>query len=654
LPGDTQQLILICAAEPLGDPTLLWKAAAELGISSDAAAVAEERGLLQIGARVTFRHPLLRHTVYRAASPGERRSVHHALALVTDGDAEPDRRAWHRAQAVLAPDEEIAADLERAAVRAREREAVAASGAYLERAAELTPDASARATRALAAARAKRLTGWPETALTLVAIATQGPVTDMQEAVALRIRGQVALDLGKGVEAEALLLEAARRFEPLDASLCRDAYLEALLAASNAGRFGEGVAPAATAALAAPPAADPVTPNDLLLDGLAVLFTEGHAAGAPLLKRALGAFLESDIPDEPSMRGTRIAARVAAELLDDRAWSVLATRHSETARRLGLLGVLPVSLGYLAGMRIQEGDLDGAEQLMLESDAVSAVTGTPANVTGLLLAAWRGDEGALALSSTLESEAAVRGDGLLVTVCESACAVLQNGLGHYEAALAAAQRAAALDDLSVSTRVLPELIEAAARLGDRRTARNAFERLSVRATAAGTDLASGIEAQSAALISEGDAAEAAFRAAIEHLARTRMRLSLARAKLLFGEWLRRKGRRVDARKQLRTAHKMLSEMGTEAFAQRARRELLATGETVRRRTVETKNQLTPQEAQIARLARDGFTNPEIGAQLFLSPRTVEWHLRKVFTKLSIGSRRELRAALPARRRDRSA
>jgi DNA-binding CsgD family transcriptional regulator/tetratricopeptide (TPR) repeat protein len=652
LPDDTQQLILIGAAEPLGDPTLLWAAAAEIGIPPEAAAAAEAAGLLEIGARITFRHPLLRLAVYRAASPMRRRAVHRALATVTDGDADPDRRTWHRAHAVLAPDEEIGAELEVAATRSRARGGLAAEAAFLARAAELTPDPTRRAKRALAAADAKRSCGLDEAALTLVGAATQGAATELDEAVALRIRGQVALDLGRAVEAAELLLDSAKRLETLDAPLSRDTYLEAVLAASNAGRFGDGAAAAASAARGAPAAAEPASPNDVLLDGLAVLFGDGYAAGAPVLKRALRLFENTEPHDEPSLRGTRIATRVAAEVFDDAAWHTLATRHVRRARELGLLGVLPVTLGYLAGMRIQEGDLEGADALLHESDAITAATGSPTSVAHLLLRAWRGDEASLTLAATLEEQAATRGDGLLVTVCEYARAVLHNGLGHYEAALAAAEKACALDDLSVSARALPELVEAAARLGARRTANAAFERLSERANASGTDLAFGLEAQSRALVSEGDHAETAFRAAIDHLGRTRMQLSLARTKLLYGEWLRRESRRVDAREQLRFAHQMLSSMGTEAFSERARRELLATGETVRRRTPETSDQLTPQETQIARLARDGFTNPEIGAQLFLSPRTVEWHLRKVFTKLEIRSRRDLRAALPAARADR--
>jgi DNA-binding CsgD family transcriptional regulator len=647
LSGETQQIVLIAAAEPLGDPTLLWRAAAELNIRPEAAASAETAGLLEIRTRVTFRHPLLRVAVYRAASPEQRRAAHRALAAVTDGSADPDRRAWHRAQGMLAPDEEIAGELELAATRSRERGGFAASSAFLERAAELTPEPSVRARRALAAAGAKRLAGLPQAALALVAAATQGAATELDDAVALRIRGQVALDLSHGAEAEKLLLEAARRLESLDAGLARDTYLEALLAASNAGRFGEGIEPAAAAARAAPPAAGPPTPSDVLLDGIAVLFTEGHAAGAPILKRALTLFREADIADEPSLRGTRIAARVAVELLDDQAWNELATRHVQTARELGLLGMLPITLGYLAGMRIQEGDLAGANGLLREADAITAVTGNPAVVARLMLAAWRGDEASLTTAATLESEAEARGDGLMLTVCEYARAVLHNGLGHYEAALASAQQAGALDDLSVSTRALPELVEAAVRLRAPRTAAGAYERLLERTDAAGTDLAHSVAAQARALISEGDAAETGYREAIELVGRTRMRLSLARARLLYGEWLRREGRRIDARKQLRSAHQMLSQMGAEAFAERARRELVATGETVRRRTSETSNQLTPQEAEIARLAGDGFTNAEIGSQLFLSPRTVEWHLRKVFTKLDLRSRRELRGAIPA-------
>jgi DNA-binding CsgD family transcriptional regulator len=456
------------------------------------------------------------------------------------------------------------------------------------------------------------------------------------------------VDTNRGGDAVRLLLDAARRLETRDVRVARETYLEALWAATDAGRFGGGVVAVAEAIRAAPPAAQHPSPTDMLVDGLALLHTEGFANGVPILKRALAMFRDTSDPDERELRGTRIAARVAAELLDDDTWNVLATRHVQLARANGLYGVLPISLGYLGSLRVHEGNLNAAAALLDESDAIIAKTGNPTYLTRLLLAACRGDERESSmLNEALEQAATTRGHGIILTVCENVTSVLYNGLGHYERAFEAAQQASSHDDLSLWSWSLPELVEAAVRSGKRAAAVAAYERFSARARACGTDLARGMEARSRALVRDDGSAEAAYGEAIELLGRTRLRLSLARAHLLYGEWLRRKGRRVEARKQLRAAYEMLTNFGVNAFIERAGRELAATGETVRKRTDETRDQLTAQEQQIARLAADGYTNPEIGAHLFLSPRTVEWHLRKVFAKLGIRSRRELRDALPA-------
>jgi DNA-binding CsgD family transcriptional regulator len=653
LPTETQRLLVVAAAEPIGDPTLLWRAAAELGIPVEAAAPAEADDLMEVGARVAFRHPLLRSAIYRAASPKERRSAHRALAGATDPEADPDRRAWHRAHAALAPDEDVAAELELSATRAQACGGLAAAAVFLERAAELTPEPGRRARRALAAARAKRLAGVPHAALALGATAATGPLDELDAAMLQRLRGQIALDLSRGGEAAPLLLDAAKRLESLDATLARETHLEALWAASVAGRLGGGVLDAAEAARAAPPAPEPPRPTDLLVDGLAARFTEGYPAGAPILKQALGTFRDEAGRDEQEMLGPWMAARVAVELFDDETWNLLATRHVQAARDTGALSVLPATLNYLAGMRIAEGNLDAAATLLDEADAITAATGNARTVVGrLMLAACRGDVGeASILIEVLEREAPARGDGAVLTAGEAARALLHNGLGHYEKALAAAQQASAQDELGASSMSLPELVEAAVRSGRPQVAADALERLSKRARAAGTEFALGIEARSRALMSEGAPAEGLHREAIELLGRTRMRVEVARAHLLYGEWLRRENRRVDAREQLRSAHELFATMGADGFAERAARELLATGERARKRTADTRGELTAQEAQIAQLARDGYSNPEIGAQLFISPRTVEYHLHKVFTKLAISSRTQLDAALPSGTRE---
>jgi DNA-binding CsgD family transcriptional regulator len=443
-----------------------------------------------------------------------------------------------------------------------------------------------------------------------------------------------------------LLLDAAQRLEPLDVGLARETHLEALFQASNAGRFGGGVLAAARIARAAPPAPGTPDTTDLLLDGLSLLFTESHSAAAPLLKQALAK--SRDERGRDAMRGMRIASRVAAELLDEETWRAVITRHVQIAREDGVLSVLPVTLNYLAALRIYEGDLEVAAILLDEADSISkAATGAPGDVLRLVLAAYRGDEAQSSrLNGILEAAAAARREGLIMTVCEYSAAILNNGLGRYEAALGAARRASALDDLSVSVWALPELVEAAVRSEQADVAVDALERLAERTRAAGTDFARGIEARSRALVSEGAVAEAAYREAIDAFSRTPMRMFLARAQLLYGEWLRRANRRTDAREQLGTSHDLFARVGADGFAARAARELLATGATPRKRTDEARAQLTAQEAQIAMLAGDGQTNPEIAALLFLSPRTVEWHLRKVFMKLGISSRRELRNAVP--------
>jgi DNA-binding CsgD family transcriptional regulator len=650
LPEDTQRLLLLGAAEPLGDPALLWRAAVSLGLGAEAAAPAESADLLTIDTRVAFRHPLLRSAIYEAAHREDRRAAHAALADATDPDVDPDRLAWHRAQATLVPDEDVAAELERSAQRARARGGLAAAAAFLERAAELTPDPRLRAKRMLAAAQRKRLAGLTEAARALLATAEQGPLTELDRALALRLRGLLDWeDASLGEAPAAVLIEAAQRLEPLDVALAREVHLEAMFVASNAGRLGGGVLAPARAARAAPTPPEPRDASDLLVDGLAVFFTDGYAAGAPLLKQALAKARDERGRGEHELRAIRIASRVAAELFDEQAWKALVERHVRVAREDGILVALPATLIYLAAIRIYEGDLGGGAFVLDECDMIiESTTQTLGNPMRMLLAAHRGDEAETArLGTSLERVAVERGEGLIRTVCDYARAVLRNSLGQYDAALAAAQAAVAPDDLSVSSWALPELIEAAARSGRADVAAGAFERLAERTGAADTTLARGVEARSRALVSDDAVAEDAYREALDALGATSMGMIHARVQLLYGEWLRRANRRTDARAQLGNAHEFFVRAGADGFAGRSSRELHATGATPRKRTDDARAQLTAQEAQIAALARDGHTNPEIGAQLFLSPRTVEWHLRHVFTKLDIGSRRQLRVALPA-------
>jgi DNA-binding CsgD family transcriptional regulator len=648
LPEDTRTLLLVGAAEPIGDPGLLWRAAAELGIGAEAAAPAEAAGLIRIAGRVVFRHPLLRSAVYSAATPAERRAAHRALAAATDPAVDPDRRAWHRAQAALEPDEDVASELERSAERAEGRGGFCAAAAFLERAAEVTPDASRRAARALAAARANRIAGLPGAASSLLAAAEQWPLDDREAAMLQRLRGEIALDLRRAAQAAPQLMDAARRLEPLDAALARETHLEALWAATLAGELGDARR-VAEAARAAPPAAEPPRCIDLFVDGLALRLTHGYAAAAPILKQGLAAFRADVAPAREGLLLPWVASRVASDLFDDDAWSVVATRHVQSIRDCSAFGVLPMVLNFLAALRLHQGELAAAETLLDEADRLRAATGSgPIVIARLLLNGCRGDRAA---TTTLGEEAdrvsRAHGEGLVLRFADQARALLHNGLGEYELALTAATRASVDDELSVAPWSLVEVVEAAVHSGRPGEAEAAAARLSERARAASTSVASGLEARSLALLSTGARAEELYRSAIDSLEGTHMQFHLARARLVYGEWLRRESRRVDSREQLRDAYDMFGASGANAFAERARRELHATGETPRKRRDDTRDDLTAQEEQIARLAGEGYTNPEIGAQLFLSARTVEWHLRKVFMKLGIHSRRELRIRFPA-------
>jgi DNA-binding CsgD family transcriptional regulator len=648
MPGQTQRFLLLAAAEPVGDPALLIRAAELIGLGVDAAVPAEAVGLIELAAQVRFQHPLVRSAIYRAAPLADRQAAHRALAEATDSQADPDRRAWHRAQAALGADEDLAAELERSADRAQARGGLAAAAAFLDRAAALTPDRARRAQRALAAAQAKYLAGSPEAALTLLASATSAPMDPLEVAMAQRLHGRIALHVSGSGEAAPLLFDAAERFDPLDPGLAREAHLEALHAAAVAGRLGMGMRDAATMARTAPPAPRPQRASDVLLDGLAVRFTDGIRAGAPILKLALVALRDGNVDYEEDVRWPWLACRVAADVFDDETWHLLASRYVRIARGAGALGVLPIALMHLSLMHVFEGKLDTAAALVEEIDSIIDATGSRRiSIPKLMLAACRGDEGrASALIAEAERNAITRGEGFVLTFAEHAHAVLHNALGHYETALDNAQRASAQDELHASDWSLPELVEAAVRSGKPELAADALERLRQRTQVAGTEWALGIEARSRALVSDGQLAEALYREAIDRLGRCRVALDLARARLLYGEWLRRRARRVDAREQLRSARASFAEMGAEAFAQRAERELLATGETARKRTVETRDDLTPHEARIARMARDGASNQDIATQLFVSRKTVEYHLHKVFTKLGISTRQQLEHVLP--------
>jgi DNA-binding CsgD family transcriptional regulator len=644
LPSDTQLLVLTAAAEPLGDPVLLHRAAGTLGIDIAAAGPAQDSGLLALGGRVEFAHPLVRSAAYRSAAADDRHRVHRALAEATVAETDPDRRAWHRARATPGSDEEVAAELERSAGRAQARGGVAAAAAFLQRSAELTVDPARRAERALAAARASFQAGAFKAALGLVATALAGPLDEFQRAQVDLVRGQVAFASGPASDAPPLLLEAARRLEPIDPGLARETYLTAWGAAYVAAgqAAGRGVLlEICRAVRALPPRLDAPRPLDLLLDGLALLTTDGHAAATPVLQRAATAL--ADIPVEDVLRWGWMAAAASNAVWDNDGAHAISARQVQLIRDAGALAELPLHLSALGLASAWMGDFAGAASNIAEADSVAAATGSRfAPYTLLRLRALQGREAdaSAAIEHTLAG-----GPGVAV-YAQWAAAVLYNGLARYQEATAAARQATSNTfEYWVSVWALPELVEAAMHGGDAGLARDAIERLAETTQPGGTDFALGIEARSRALLSDGTAADDLYREAIELFSRTRLRPELARAHLLYGEWLRRESRRLDAREQLRTARHLFDAIGMEAFAERARRELLATGEKARKRSAGMREELTPQEEQIARLACDGLSNPEIGAQLFVSARTVEWHLRNVFAKLGITSRKQLQKAL---------
>jgi DNA-binding CsgD family transcriptional regulator len=653
LPEATQRLMLLAAAEPLGDAALLWRAADFVSTDPGALAPAMEAGLLEIDDRVRFHHPLVRSAVYRAASLDERRRVHDALAEVSDDELAADRRAWHRALAAAEPDEAVAADLERSAERAQGRGGRAAAAAFLERATALTPDPALQAERALAAAEASLQAGDLEPTRRLLAMAEGGPLDGFQRARAALVRGHAAIVSGYGNDGGPLLLDAAKQLEPFDVSLARRAYLTAWHAAAAANHLGgkSVLLEACRAVRALPPLPPDPHPLDLVIEGFASLVIDGHAIAMPILQRAANEVMQLSVEDVVRS-GVQIGA-VRLAIWDDEPLAVY-ERQARVVREAGALGELPIHLQALALERAWRGDLSGARALVAESESISTSTGSQVPPFALLrILALQGREAeASRLIEAVIEDGTRRGQGNAVMVAHWSAAVLYNGLGRYADAAAASRELITNNIFPLLTMwALPERVEASARIGDTRVAWDALEELAATTQPACSSLSRGIEARCQALLADGDDAEEAYREAIEQLDRAGVRTELARAHLLFGEWLRRDGRPGDARERLRAAEEMFAEIGMEGFAGRAQVELAATGAKLRRRPVAAREDLTPQEEQIARLARDGLTNAQIGAQLFLSPRTVEWHMHKVFGKLGIDSRNGLPAALPRPERD---
>lgn len=646
LPHQTRRLLALAAAEPLGDPSTVWRAAELLGIRTTAAAPAVDAGLVELGQRITFRHPLIRSVAYRSVSTPDRRAMHRTLAGVTDAGHEPDRRAWHLGHAAAGPEEAVAAELERCATRAQNRGGLAAAAAFLQRATALSVNPGKRADRAIAAASAMAHSGATQETTALLRVAESLPLDDAQRARADLVRAQLAFITHRGNDAAPLLLQAAKRFEVIDVRMARDTYLEALAAALLAGRLAQGcdVLDVARVAIGAPAAPDPPLPIDLLLDGMARNYHVGFTEGLPLLRAALNGFGDA-MPPAQELRWLWLACVTAAHVWDEHRLEAMSVRYVDLAREMGALGELPMALNAHAYSAMVRGDFPAADALLEEFHTVLEATGissTPHTAIGL--AGWRGDAAhAEVLIKEAITGATQRGEGVGLNVAHWATALLHNGMGDYRTALDSSGRGIDVEGGCTSTTwAMIEQIEAAARLGETATARDTLDRLTPMTTPSATDWSLGIEARCRALISTGTDAEDLYREAVDRLSRTGFRPDLARAHLLYGEWLRRRRRRTEAREHLRAAHVLCEDIGMHAFAERARRELLATGESARKRTAPTDGrQLTAQEAQIARLARDGLSNPEISARLFISARTVQYHLSKVFTKLGIRSRSQL-------------
>jgi DNA-binding CsgD family transcriptional regulator len=652
LPAQTRRLVLVAAADPTGDPGLVWGAARSLGIGTEAATPAAGAGLVDFGARVRFRHPLVRSAAYRSASLQDRQDVHRALAEATDPQADPDRRAWHRAQAAPGPDEDVAGELERSACRAQGRGGLAAAAAFLERSAILTPEPARRAKRLLAAARSKSDVGALDAALGLLIAVEAGPSDALRSAEVEHLRGQIALVQRRGRDAARLLLSAASRLEPLDADLARQTRLEAIEAAIWAGDLDRpgGVREAAGPARTAAPRPEAPRAVDVLFDAFALRLTNGYSAAAPALTHALELVLAQEVATDEAGRWLILErVLIGLELWDAESSHALAARETQFARDAGAPLFLRLAINLLARSHILAGELTTAALLIDEDRLIGEICrNPPIAYTEMMLTAWRGQEAQTAeLIAATVQEATAAGLGRIVDFADYASAVLHNSLGRHDAARDAARRAFEHDPLGYGPLVVPELAEAASRTGDMTLGRIALEWLTERARLSPTEWVLGIEARARALLSHGNAAERCYRESIAHLSQTRVRAELARGHLLYGEWLRRERRRAGAREELRTACAMLDAMGMDAFADRARRELAATGETARKRNVESTSQLTAQEAQVARLARDGLSNPQIGARLFLSTRTVQYHLSNVFAKLGITSRSHLDRVMPA-------
>jgi DNA-binding CsgD family transcriptional regulator len=649
LPAEAQRLVLLASAERSGDPALIWRAAAKLDIDPEAAGPAEAEGLVVFEPRVAFRHPLVRSAAYHGASPVERRAAHQALADALDSEMDADRRAWHRAGASSSPDEEVAAELARTAERATKRGGYMTAAAFFRRAAELTPGPAEQAERWLAAAEAELSAGEVESALELLELATPQANHPVQLARGRRLEARAQFVRGQSERASATLLAAAEAFAGLDDQAAGDTLLQAFEAAlyANRGAMFEVVRAASKHLARCPEPRDGPSPTVvvLLLEGFIELLTAGHTTGAPALRRAIATMVASELPEDES-RWLGLGCWAASECLDLESWHLLARRWAAKSRHQGAVLRLARSLDYLGMWEVVTGDFATAESRATERrellSAVGYVELVGATATSLALPAWRGAaDVARSLAEKVAGEGEARGEGAWVALANWALAELELGTGNYETAWRHAKRASQGGFLWISSFILPDLVEAAVRSDHVEDASKALEALRERAAAGGSRFARGILAGSGALLADDAAAEALYNAAIENLGASGAWLHVARVRLLYGEWLRRQLRRADARGQLRQAHQEFERIGALGFAERAKAELGATGETVRKRTYQASLELTTQEAHVARLVGEGLTNGEVAAQMFLSQSTIDYHLRKVFRKLGVATRTQM-------------
>jgi len=659
LGADARLLLLVAAAEPTGDPAPVRAAAAALGVAPFADEDVMRSGLLALDQGVSFRHPLVRSAVYASAAPFDRRRAHQALADAIDAHVHPDLRAWHRAAATVGPDENVASELSASADAARVRGGYAEEAAFRTLAAELTPEPSARGRRLLAAAQAHLAGGAPQAVGKLLEEAE--PLLDAPVDIAEAQRLIASIDaLNTPGSVAARLLAAARIVEPSDAAAARVIYGQAVGAAVISFQLTAGTTPAEVAAAALRNAgvnAAAGGPENQLVDGIARRLAVGYEDAFPVLRRAFDE-LEADVDAAAALHRVAVIFNYAGSELWDEAGGYRLLRELERRdRAAGALGTLRLRLEGLGHHEMWRGNFGEAAACHAEVVDISvAMGGDPAawRLNAVELYAWQGDESrarelaALMLSDVMETV----GAGVMANVARMGMVVLDLAHGRYRDAFDGAWYLFGIDPPGQGNQVLPDVVEAAVRCGETARGEAALERLTARAGLAATPWALGVLARARAMLAADDDAEAQYEAALALLGQSEVATERARTHLLYGEWLRRRRRRSDARHHLRQAQEMFDTMGARAFALRAAIELAATGEHARRRAVDTTNDLTPQESRIARLAATGATNREIAAQLFISAATVEHHLRQVFRKLGVTSRRQLardreRLLLPA-------